>query len=176
MQVSAKSDYALRALCVLAANAQEHDRDHGGAASTHVCSVKAADLAAAQGVPRTFLDQILVDLRRAGIVESVRGPTGGHRLARPAYAVTVADVVRVCDGPLALVHGQRPEELAYDGPAARLQDVWVAVRAGLRQVLEHTTLEQVVQGALPAQVTSLSGDPRSWTSVWPPPASPSDGD
>ena len=80
MQVSAKSDYALRALCVLATH------------QSHGCSVKAADLAAAQGVPRTFLDQILVDLRRAGIVESVRGPTGGHRLARPPYAVTVADV------------------------------------------------------------------------------------
>ena len=154
--MSAKSDYALRALCVLATH------------EAHGCSVKAADLAAAQGVPRTFLDQILVDLRRAGIVESVRGPQGGHRLARPPYAVTVADVVRVCDGPLALVHGHRPEELAYEGPAARLQDVWVAVRAGLRQVLEHTTLEQVVEGALPPQVTDLSGDPRSWTSVWPP--------
>ncbi|MCW2776713.1 MAG: transcriptional regulator, BadM/Rrf2 family [Frankiales bacterium] len=157
MQVSAKSDYAVRALCVLAAAWT----DGGG------CSVKAADIAAAQQIPRTFLDQILVDLRRAGIVESVRGPAGGHRLARPPYAVTVADVVRVADGPLALVHGHRPEEISYLGAAERLQDVWVAVRAGLRQVLEHTTLEQVVSGALPEQVTGLSGDPRSWTSVWP---------
>ncbi len=158
VQVSAKSDYAVRALCVLA----DAWRDDGTGGS-----VKAADIAEAQQVPRTFLDQILLELRRGGIVESVRGPQGGHRLARPPYAVTVADVVRVVDGPLALVHGHRPEEMAYTGSAARLQDVWVAVRAGLRQVLERTTLEQVVQGTLPEQVTTLSGDPRSWTSVWP---------
>lgn len=131
VQISAKSDYALRALCVLAQAWQE---DGTG------CSVKAADIAGPQQVPRTFLDQILLDLRRAGLVESRRGPEGGHR----------------------------PEELAYAGPAARLQDVWVAVRAGLRQVLEHTTLEQVVGDALPSAVTSLSSDVRSWTSVWPP--------
>lgn len=156
MQISAKSDYALRALCVLAA-------------APEGVSVKAADIASAQSVPQTFLEQILVDLRRAGIVESRRGPDGGHRLARPPYAVTVADVVRVVDGPLALVHGHRPEELSYASPACRLQDVWVAVRAGLRQVLEHTTLEQVVRDALPPVVTALSSDDRSWTSVWPPP-------
>ena len=155
VQISARSDYALRALCVLAT-------------APEGCAVKAGTIAEAQGVPRTFLDQILLDLRRAGIVESRRGPDGGHRLARPPYAITLADVVRVTDGPLALVHGHRPEELGYDGPAGRLQDVWVAVRAALRQVLELTTLEQVVQGRLPEQVTLLSRDPRSWTSVWPP--------
>lgn len=158
MQISAKSDYALRALCVLAAAWRPDDQG---------CVVKAAEIAASQQVPRTFLDQILTDLRRAGIVDSRRGPEGGHRLARPPYAVTVADVVRVMDGPLALVHGHRPEELAYEGPAARMQDVWVAVRAGLRAVLEHTTLEQVVEDALPPAVTALSSDDRSWTSVWP---------
>lgn len=155
MQISAKSDYALRALCVLAT-------------APPGCAVKADAIAEAQDVPRTFLDQILLDLRRAGLVESRRGPGGGHVLARPPFAITVADVVRVIEGPLALVHGERPEALAYDGPAARLQDVWVAVRAGLREVLEHVTIEQVVQGRLPDQVTGLSGDPRSWTSVWPP--------
>lgn len=157
MQISAKSDYALRALCVLAV-AEE------GAA------VKADDIARAQSIPRTFLDAILLELRRAGVVESRRGPDGGHRLARPPYAITVADVVRVMDGPLALVHGHRPESLAYADPAARLQDVWVAVRAGLRAVLERTTIEQVVTGRLPEAVTSLATDRRSWTSVWPPPA------
>jgi Rrf2 family protein len=156
VQISAKSDYALRALCVLATAAD-------GAA------VKADDIASAQSIPRTFLDAILLELRRAGIVESRRGPDGGHRLARPSYAITVADVVRVMDGPLALVHGHRPESLTYEQPAARLQDVWVAVRAGLRAVLERTTIEQVVTGRLPDAVTSLATDTRSWTSVWPPP-------
>ena len=157
MQISARADYAVRALCVLAAAPED-------------AVVKADDIAEQQSIPRTFLDQILVDLRRGGLVASRRGRDGGHRLARPSFAITVADIVRVVDGPLALVHGERPEALAYRGDAAHLQDVWVAVRAGVRQVLERTTLEQVVAGRLPRQVTSLSADPRSWTSVWPPPA------
>ena len=156
MQISARADYALRALCVLATAEQD-------------VVVKAAQIAAAQAIPRTFLDQILTDLRRAGMVESRRGPDGGHKLARPPYAITVADVVRVVDGPLALVHGGRPEAMLYTGPAEHLRDVWVAVRAALRQVLERTSLEQIVEGRLPPQITSLSEDPRSWTSVWPPP-------
>jgi len=156
VQISARADYALRALCVLA-TAEE------------AVPVKAAAIAEAQAIPRTFLDQILLDLRRGGMLESRRGPDGGHRLARPAYAITVADVVRVMDGPLALVHGHRPEGLAYAQPAARLQDVWDAVRAGLRAVLERTTIEQIVTGRLPDAVTSLASESRSWTSVWPPP-------
>ena len=156
MQISARADYAVRALCVLAT------------AEPGVV-VKAATIAETQAIPRTFLDQILTDLRRAGIVESRRGPDGGHRLARPPYAITVADVVRVVDGPLALVHGERPESLLYPGSAERLRDVWVAVRAALRQVLERTTLEQIVEDNLPPQVTLLSDDPRAWISVWPPP-------
>ena len=157
MQISAKTDYALRALCLLAATAGDGP-------------VKADRIAAEQGIPRTFLDQILRDLRCHGLVESRRGPDGGHRLARPPSPITAADVVRAIDGPLALVHGHRPEELAYDGPAARMQDVWVAVRAALRAVLERTTIEQIVDGRLPVAVTDLAGDPRSWTSVWPPPS------
>lgn len=156
MQISARADYALRALCVLAA-------------AEPGTVVKAAVIAEAQAIPRTFLDQILGDLRRAGVVESRRGPDGGHLLARPSYAITVADVIRVVDGPLALVHGGRPEEMVYPGAAEHLRDVWVAVRAALRQVLERTSLEQVVDGRLPPQITSLSEDPRSWISVWPPP-------
>ena len=155
MQISAKTDYALRALCELATAAPTGP-------------MKADDIAAAQDIPRTFLDQILLDLRRGGMLTSRRGPEGGHLLARPAASITVADVVRAIDGPLALVHGHRPEGLAYDGPAARLQDVWVAVRAALRTVLEGTTIEQIVEGALPAAVTDLAAQARSWTSVWPP--------
>lgn len=157
MQISAKTDYALRALCHLAA--VEDD----------AAVVKADEISAAQGVPRSFLDGILVDLRRGGLVESRRGPVGGHRLARPAFAITLADVVRVMEGPLALVHGHRPEELAYDGPAAGLQEVWVALRAAVRGVLENTTLEQVVTCTLPPAVTALNDDARSWVSVWPSP-------
>lgn len=155
MQISAKTDYALRALCVLAVGPGE-------------TAVKAADIAEAQAIPLAFLEGILVDLRRAGLVQSRRGPDGGHRLAKPAYAIVLADVVRAMDGPLALVHGHRPENLAYQPPASQLQDVWVAVRAVLRAVLEGTTLEQVVEGQLPAAVTDPCGSSRSWTSVWPP--------
>ncbi len=153
MQIAAKTDYALRALCYLATVAEG--------------PAKADDIAAAQGIPRSFLDGILIDLRRGGLVDSRRGPVGGHRLARPAYAITIADVVRVMEGPLALVHGHRPEALTYADAAASLQDVWVALRAALRGVLENTTVEHVVTSALPACVTTLSSDERSWVSVWP---------
>lgn len=156
VQISAKTDYALRALCHLAVQDGE-------------TTVKADDIASAQGIPRSFLDGILLDLRRAGLVVSRRGPVGGHRLARPAFAVTVADVVRAMEGPLAVVRGNRPEDLAYEGPAACLQDVWVALRAAVRGVLESTTLEQVVRGTLPPGVTTLNDDARSWVSVWPRP-------
>ncbi|HEX4251965.1 MAG TPA: Rrf2 family transcriptional regulator [Pseudonocardia sp.] len=154
MQISARADYALRALCVLASAPAQ-------------CAVKADEIASAQNIPRTFLDGILVELRKAGLVESRRGPDGGHRLARPAYAISLADVIRVTDGPLALVRGQRPESHAYDGAARHLQDVWVAVRASLRSILELTTVAQVVEGRLPDSVTAYTSEDRSWRSVWP---------
>lgn len=155
VQVSAKADYALRALCVLASAPEQ-------------CAVKADEIAAAQDIPRTFLDGILVELRRAGLIESRRGPDGGHRLARPAYAISLADVIRVTDGPLALVRGQRPESHAYEGPARHLQEVWVAVRASLREILELTTLAQVVEGRLPDSIVAYTSQNRSWQSVWRP--------
>jgi Rrf2 family protein len=155
VQISARADYALRALCVLTV-------------APEGCAVKADDIAAAQDIPRTFLDAILVELRRAGLVESRRGPDGGHRLARPAYAISLADVIRVTDGPLALVRGRRPEAHAYTGAAEHLQEVWVAVRASLRSILELTTVAQVVDGTLPPQVHALTCEDRSWRSVWPP--------
>lgn len=154
VQISARADYALRALCVLASAPEQ-------------CAVKADEIAAAQGIPRTFLDGILVELRRAGLIESRRGPDGGHRLARPAYGISLADVIRVTDGPLALVRGQRPESHAYEGAARHLQDVWVAVRASLREILELTTVEQVVEGRLPDRVVAHTSQNRSWQSVWP---------
>ncbi len=151
MQISAKADYALRALCVLAT-------------SPPGTAIKAGDIAAAQDIPRMFLDTILRDLGRSGLIESRRGREGGHRLGRPCDEITIADVIRATDGPLALIHGQRPESLLYQDPARHLQDVWVAVRASLRSILENTTVGQVVNGSLPPSVTALTSDKRSWQS------------
>lgn len=148
MHISAKVEYAMRALLTLAAA-------DGG-------PLKAEALAGSQGLPVKFLENILNELRRAGLVASQRGAEGGYRLARPASAITLAQVIRPLDGPLAEVRGLRPEATAYEGPAAHLQDVWVAVRASLRSVLEAVTLEQVASGQLPAEITRYTGDPDAW--------------
>lgn len=121
-------------------------------------------LAADQGLPGKFLGAILNDLRRAGLVASQRGVDGGYRLGRPAAEITVADVMRALDGPLAEVRGLRPEAASYVGAAEHLRDVWVAVRAALRSVLEQVTLEDVVRGRLPARVARLTADPDAWAS------------
>jgi Rrf2 family protein len=147
MHIPAKVDYGMRALLILAED---------GESST------AEELAAGQGLPAKFLGAILNDLRRAGIVASHRGSEGGYRLARPATAISVADVMRALDGPLAEVRGLRPEMAVYDGAASHLQDVWVAVRASLRAVLEQVTLHDVVTGRLPKRVAKLTEDPDAW--------------
>jgi len=149
MHIPAKVDYGIRALLALAA---------AGAPQT------AEYLAGEQGLPPRFLGAILADLRRAGIVASQRGAEGGYRLARPAAAITIADVIRALDGPLAEVRGYRPELTSYDGAAENLQQVWVAVRASLRSVLETTTLGDLVDGHLPASVEALLADPEAWRS------------
>ena len=128
MRISAKADYAVRAACELAAAGNDRP-------------VKGEQVAGAQAIPIKFLENILVDLRQAGIVQSRRGPDGGYWLARPPAEITVADVIRAADGPLASVRGEKPEDLAYEGAAQSLRDVWVALRASLREVLEHVTLE-----------------------------------
>ncbi len=120
------------------------------------------DLARAQGLPVKFLGSILTDLRRAGLVSSQRGAEGGFRLGRPAGEIAVADVMRALDGPLAEVRGLRPESATYEGPAEHLQDVWVAVRAALRGVLEQVTLADVVGDRLPRPVARLTRDPDAW--------------
>ena len=124
--------------------------------------MKAEALSDAQDIPRKFLDNILQGLRQAGLVESRRGPDGGHRLARPAAEIAIADVIRAIDGPLANVGGRSPDGVAFPGPAASLQEVWVAVRATLRSVLEETTLADVAAGRLPAHVGELTGLPGAW--------------
>jgi Rrf2 family protein len=135
VKVTAKADYAVRAVLEL------------GAADGRL--VKADVIAAAQDIPRHFLDNILTDLRRAGIVATQRGADGGSRLARPAKEIALADIMRAIEGPLAAVRDIRPESLDYDGPAERLPEVWVAVRAALRGVLENVTVADVAAGRLP---------------------------
>jgi Rrf2 family protein len=149
VHIPAKVDYGMRALLTLAATEE---------------SVTGQELADAQGLPAKFLGAILTELRRDGLVASQRGVDGGYRLGRPADQITVADVMRALDGPLAEVRGLRPEMASYQGPAAHLQDVWVAVRASLRQVLEHVTLDEIVRGKLPEPLAAMTADPDAWSS------------
>jgi Rrf2 family protein len=149
MRVSAKADYAVRATVELAAAGPG--------------PVKGDQLAQAQEIPLNFLENILVDLRNAGLVSSKRGADGGYWLARPAEEITLADVIRAVDGPLANVRGVRSELVTYQGSAVRLREVWVAVRASLRAVLEQVTVADVACGELPASVAALSADPDAWT-------------
>jgi Rrf2 family protein len=149
MRVSAKTDYALRAVAEIAAAPEDGP-------------VKGERIATAQGIPLRFLENILSELRNAGIVESRRGAEGGYLLARPAEEIALADVIRAVDGPLANVGGRRPEQLAYTGSAESFQEVWIAVRAGLRTVLERITLADVAAGKLPAPVQKLTADPEAW--------------
>ena len=149
MNISAKSDYAVRAMLVLTT------ADDGR-------PVKGETLAITQRIPVKFLENILMDLRRAGLVVSQRGAEGGYRLSRPANKITVAQVIRAVDGPLANIRGIRPEEAEYDGAAESLRDVWVAMRAALRSVLERVTLADVASGTLPAPLRKLLADDDVW--------------
>ena len=151
MRITAKADYAVRAACELAA------ADPG-------VPVKGEVLATAQGIPLNFLENILRELRRAGIVHAQRGPDGGYRLARKPTDVTVADIIRAVEGPLAAVQGIRPEHLRYDGAAAHLGDMWVALRGSVRAVLEKVTLADLAGGNLPRSVQKLVADPANWES------------
>ncbi|HZQ87745.1 MAG TPA: Rrf2 family transcriptional regulator [Acidimicrobiales bacterium] len=148
MYISAKADYATRALLMLAAA--------GGG------PLKGEVLATQQGLPQKFLENTLTALRRAGILDTQRGIEGGYRLARPADQISVADIMRPLDGPLAEVRGEKPEEAVYVGAAAHLRDVWVAVRAALRDVLENVTLADIVEGTMPAHVQALLDRPGAW--------------
>jgi Rrf2 family protein len=147
VQISAKVDYGMRALLVLVAAAQP-------------MTVEA--IAANQAVPSKFLGVILNDLRRAGILVSHRGREAGYNLAWPAAHITTADVFRALDGPLAQVHGVGPEMATYHGSAEHLQEVWIAVRASLRALLENLTLEDIHRGKLPANIARLIADPDAW--------------
>lgn len=149
VRVTAKTDYALRALAELAAAGLE-----GGPTL-----VKAETVAERQHIPLRFLLNILADLRLAKLVDSRRGSVGGYWLAAPADQISVADVVRAVEGPLADVHGKPPEEVEYPGPAAALREVWLATRVALRGVLERVTIADVVTGRLPEDVAAVLGQP-----------------
>lgn len=148
MQVSARGDYAVRAAVSLA--------------STHPSTVSAQSLADGEGLPHKFLEAVLADLRRGGVVTSVRGADGGYRLSRDPAEISVGAVLRAVDGPLAGVRGQRPEEVSYDGASAHLPELWIAVRAAVRNVLDEVTLAQVATGRLPARVRRLIGSEGAW--------------
>jgi Rrf2 family protein len=148
VQISAKTDYAVRALLNLASHAPD--------------LVKVDAIVRDQGLPRKFVEAILGELRRAGFVRSQRGAEGGYALARPADQITIGAVLRAVDGPLAEVRGLRPNETEYAGAAAHLPQVWVAVRASLRRVLDETTLAQVLSGKLPSHVRKLNDAPDAW--------------
>ncbi|GAA1507704.1 RrF2 family transcriptional regulator [Agromyces terreus] len=154
MRISARADYAVRAALMLAAAPQGE-------------LVSSESIATAEEIPASFLEGILTSLRRAGIAESRRGANGGFRLARSADAVSVADVVRAVDGPLVFVRDSRPSDLRYTGASTGLLDVWVALRASVRSVLEETTLASVVSGGLPPHVRELADDPSAWQSPEP---------
>jgi Rrf2 family protein len=149
MHVTAKADYAVRAVVELAGSSQQAPR-------------KVDDVAQAQAIPVSFLENILTQLRSAGIVRSQRGPEGGYWLARPAEELDLASVIRAVEGPLVGVRGQRPEEIEYVGSAESLQQVWVALRANLRKVLENVTVADVATAKLPRAVVALTREEQAW--------------
>lgn len=149
MRVTARSDYAIRALLELAAAPAAEPR-------------RAEQIATAQGIPTKFLGNLLTDLRRAQLIRSQRGSVGGYRLARDAATISLADVIRVVDGPLAAVRDEAPEDVAYTGAASSLREVWIALRASMRTVLETTTLADVASNRLPKAVRALLDDPAAW--------------
>jgi Rrf2 family protein len=149
VKVTAKADYAVRATLELA--------------TVQDGLIKGERIAQAQGIPLKFLENILIDLRHAGIVHAQRGAEGGYRLARGPDSVTLGEVIRAVEGPLASVRGEPPESVSYAGSAENLQTVWVAVRASLRTVLDDLTLADVVAGRLPQQVRRLTEQPDAWS-------------
>jgi len=149
VRITAKVDYAVRAACELAA--------HAGPGPT-----KGDAISEAQGIPVKFLENILAEMRRSGLVSSQRGADGGYWLARDPAEISVADVIRAVEGPLADVHGQPPESVDYHGAAAALRDVWVATRASLRTVLERVTVADIASSDLPGDLAELIDDPDAW--------------
>ena len=148
MQISARGDYAVRAMLELA--------------SSYPATQSAQALADAQGLPRKFLEAVLADLRRSGVVHASRGADGGYALSQPPERITIGMVLRAVDGPLAGVRGHRPEQTSYSGTSSHLPQVWVAVRAAVRNVVDEVSLAEVVTGELPARIKDLTAGPDAW--------------
>jgi Rrf2 family protein len=149
MHVTAKADYAVRAVVELAGSSQAAPR-------------KVEDIATSQGIPVSFLENILTQLRSSGVVRSQRGPEGGYWLAHPPEEVNLAQIIRAVEGPLVGIRGQRPEEIEYAGSAEALQQVWIAVRANLRAVLEEVTVADVAGDNLPKSIIALTRGEAAW--------------
>jgi Rrf2 family protein len=149
VRISAKADYAVRAALELASSPDRKP-------------LKGETLAEAQQIPLQFLEHILLELKHARLIQARRGAKGGYWLARDPEQITIADVIRAVEGPLANIHENAPEELHYGGSAERLRDVWVAVRAALRSVLENVTLAEVSRGEMPWRVEAILNDPEAW--------------
>ncbi|WP_371580564.1 Rrf2 family transcriptional regulator [Streptomyces sp. NBC_01314] len=149
MRISARADYAVRAVLEVAVR-----QDSG--------PVKAEAIATVQEIPHKFLEGILGDLRRAGLVTSRRGGSGGYQLARDADSITVADVIRAVDGPIVSVRGERPTGLTYTGSAEPLLPLWIALRANVRRILEGVTVADIAAGTLPEPVKNLAAEPTAW--------------
>ncbi|GAB2781949.1 RrF2 family transcriptional regulator [Streptomyces chlorus] len=149
MRISARADYAVRAALQLAASRDD-------------VPLKTEAIADAQDIPHKFLEGILNDMRRGGLVLSRRGGNGGYRLARPAESISIADVIRVVDGPLVSVRGVRPPDLSYSGPAQSLLPLWIALRSNVREILEGVSLADVATAELPADVAALTDAPDAW--------------
>jgi Rrf2 family protein len=148
VRVTAKVDYAVRAAVELAAAGDG--------------PVKGERIAEAQRIPLKFLENILLELKHAGLVQSQRGAEGGYWLARPPAEIPLAEVIRAVEGPIANVRGERPEQVEYAGAAEQLREVWIAVRANLRAVLERVTVADVAAGRLPEDVARIASDPEAW--------------
>jgi Rrf2 family protein len=149
MRISAKADYAVRAALELASAPPGEP-------------VKGEKLAEAQDIPLQFLEHILLELKHARLIQARRGAKGGYWLARDPAKITVADVIRAVEGPLANIHEHAPEELHYGGSAEKLRDVWVAVRAALRSVLENVTLAELADQSLPWRIDAILNNPEAW--------------
>jgi Rrf2 family protein len=149
MRISAKADYAVRASIELASEEV-------------VTPVKGERIADAQKIPLRFLENILGELRHAGLVQSQRGAEGGYWLSRPPEEITLAEIIRAVEGPLATTRGERPEDLEYRGASKPLQSVWIALRANIRDVLESVTLADIVSGSLPPEIVELTEGPDVW--------------